>query len=58
MCRYGANGVCSTLPVEGVSDRDYEDHVLKHHVYQAVSKPRKSKFKLFTTFILFVGQNY
>lgn len=31
VCRYGTNGVCSSLPVEGVSDEDYEDHVLRHH---------------------------
>ena len=31
VCHYGYNGVCSSLPVEGVSDKDYEDHVLKHH---------------------------
>ncbi|PNF33403.1 Vacuolar protein sorting-associated protein 54 [Cryptotermes secundus] len=33
VCRYGYNGVCSSLPVEGVSDEDYEDHVYKHHVF-------------------------
>ncbi|XP_064484279.1 vacuolar protein sorting-associated protein 54-like [Ornithodoros turicata] len=32
VCRYGKNDVCTSLPVEGVSDKDYEDHVLKHHV--------------------------
>jgi vacuolar protein sorting-associated protein 54 len=31
VCHYGYNGVCSSLPVEGVSDKDYEDHVLRHH---------------------------
>ena len=31
VCRYGYNGVCTSLPVEGVSDKDYEDHVMKHH---------------------------
>lgn len=25
--------MCSSLPVEGVSDEDYEDHVYKHHVF-------------------------
>nr|CAD7261959.1 unnamed protein product [Timema shepardi] len=34
VCRYGYNGVCSSLPVEGVSDEDYEDHVYKHHIFQ------------------------
>ena len=23
--------MCTSLPVEGVSDKDYEDHVMKHH---------------------------
>lgn len=32
ICHYGHNGVCSSLPVDGVSDADYEDHVLRHHV--------------------------
>ncbi|XP_067009961.2 vacuolar protein sorting-associated protein 54 [Anabrus simplex] len=32
VCRYGYNGVCSSLPVEGVNDEDYEEHVYKHHV--------------------------
>jgi vacuolar protein sorting-associated protein 54 len=32
VCRYGRNGVCQSLPVEGVSDVDYEAHVQKHHV--------------------------
>ena len=32
VCRYGMNGVCPSLPLEGVSDRDYDDHVLRDHV--------------------------
>lgn len=32
ICHYGQNGVCSSLPVDGVSDADYEDHVRRHHV--------------------------
>jgi len=31
VCRYGKNGVCPSLPVEGVSDKDYEAHVKKNH---------------------------
>ncbi|XP_022090825.1 vacuolar protein sorting-associated protein 54-like [Acanthaster planci] len=31
VCRYGLNGVCATLPLEGVSDGDYESHVAKDH---------------------------
>ncbi|XP_014216228.1 vacuolar protein sorting-associated protein 54 [Copidosoma floridanum] len=30
VCRYGYNGVCSSLPVEGVSDKDYVAHAVKH----------------------------
>ncbi|CAH1791272.1 unnamed protein product [Owenia fusiformis] len=32
VCRYGSNKVCPSLPLEGVSDRDYEDHVARDHV--------------------------
>lgn len=32
VCLYGPNGVCPSLPVDGVSDKDYEDHVAKDHV--------------------------
>lgn len=32
MCRYGGNGVCASLPLDGVSDRDYDAHVTKYHV--------------------------
>lgn len=32
VCRYGRNRVCPSLPVEGVSDKDYEAHVEKHHM--------------------------
>lgn len=32
VCRFGPNGICHSLPIEGVSDRDYEEHILKHHV--------------------------
>ncbi|KAG7177534.1 Vacuolar protein sorting-associated protein 54-like 1 [Homarus americanus] len=38
VCRYGYNGVCSSLPLEGVSDQDYEDHVLKHHAFTMLNK--------------------
>ncbi|KAH7722400.1 vacuolar protein sorting-associated protein 54-like protein [Aphelenchoides avenae] len=26
VCRFGGNGVCQSLPLEGVSDEDYEQH--------------------------------
>ena len=31
-CHYGENNLCKFLPLEGVSDRDYEQHVLRIHV--------------------------
>uniref|UniRef100_A0A1I8PN64 Vacuolar protein sorting-associated protein 54 n=1 Tax=Stomoxys calcitrans TaxID=35570 RepID=A0A1I8PN64_STOCA len=34
VCRYGFNGVCPSLPLDGVSDRDYDAHVAKYHVNQ------------------------
>ncbi|XP_054263192.1 vacuolar protein sorting-associated protein 54-like isoform X2 [Macrosteles quadrilineatus] len=42
VCRYGDNDVCSSLPVEGVNDLDYERHVLKHHATHGKSHSRKS----------------
>ncbi|KDR08332.1 Vacuolar protein sorting-associated protein 54, partial [Zootermopsis nevadensis] len=47
VCRYGYNGVCSSLPVEGVSDEDYEDHVYRHHVFpnQSAIKARRGNFR-------------
>jgi vacuolar protein sorting-associated protein 54 len=47
VCRYGYNGVCSSLPIEGVSDEDYEDHVFKHHVFpnQFAAKARRGNLR-------------
>lgn len=42
VCRYGWNGVCPSLPVEGVSDADYEDHVEKHHVGTSLARISKN----------------
>ena len=33
VCLYGENQVCSSLPVEGISDIDYEQHIYNHHVF-------------------------
>ena len=44
MCRYGKNGVCPSLPVEGVSDKDYEAHVKKNHT--KLEEGEKIKFLL------------
>ncbi|XP_071962445.1 vacuolar protein sorting-associated protein 54-like [Antedon mediterranea] len=32
VCRYGTHGICPSLPLEGVSDKDYEFHVARDHV--------------------------
>lgn len=43
VCLYGDNKVCSSLPVEGISDADYEQHIYNNHV--SVKKGyRHSKF--------------
>ena len=42
ICHYGPNNVCPSLPVEGVSDRDYEDHVARDHVPSIHSSTRMS----------------
>lgn len=34
ICKYGYNDVCTTLPGIGVSDEDYENHIVKHHAFQ------------------------
>ncbi|RXG73376.1 Vacuolar protein sorting-associated protein 54 [Armadillidium vulgare] len=38
VCLYGQNDVCTSLPLEGVSDKDYEEHVVKHHASLMVPK--------------------
>ncbi len=47
MCRYGYNGVCSSLPLDGVSDKDYEAHVEKYHVNQSM-KEIEEKWNIFS----------
>jgi len=42
VCRYGANNICSSLPLEGVSDRDYELHIAKCHIFPPKLKPRQT----------------
>lgn len=43
VCLYGYNGVCTSLPVEGVSDKDYIAHATKH---AAMQQQRKSNGQL------------
>lgn len=33
VCRYGLNNVCPSLPLEGVSDVDYENHIARDHLH-------------------------
>lgn len=41
ICRYGYKGVCASLPIDGVSDRDYEAHVIKYHMTDAKPPPEE-----------------
>ncbi|XP_059616390.1 vacuolar protein sorting-associated protein 54 [Phlebotomus argentipes] len=41
VCRYGSNGVCASLPLDGVSDRDYESHVNRYHVQGDAKGPEQ-----------------
>lgn len=47
MCKYGANNICPSLPLEGVSDRDYENHIVKDHVHM-----KRRTGMLFVIFII------
>lgn len=47
VCRYGYNGVCASLPLDGVSDRDYEMHVNRCHVNQQ-QKESQIKWSVFS----------
>ncbi|KAF7996326.1 hypothetical protein HCN44_001958 [Aphidius gifuensis] len=42
VCKYGYNAVCSSLPLEGVSDKDYVIHVTKHATMQQQQQQRKT----------------
>ena len=47
VCRYGYNGVCPSLPLDGVSDKDYEAHVNKYHV-QPTTSNKEAKWSVFS----------
>uniref|UniRef100_A0A182ISM8 Vacuolar protein sorting-associated protein 54 n=1 Tax=Anopheles atroparvus TaxID=41427 RepID=A0A182ISM8_ANOAO len=47
VCRYGYNGVCSSLPLDGVCDRDYDMHVTRCHV-NAQQKEPQVKWSVFS----------
>lgn len=46
VCRYGYNGVCSSLPIDGVSDKDYESHVENH--LTSTMKEAEEKWNIFS----------
>lgn len=52
ICRYGYNQVCSSLPVERVSDQDYDQHIEKFHVNQSL-KEIEQKWFVFNVFIVY-----
>ena len=31
VCRYGTNNICPSLPLEGVNEMDYENHITRDH---------------------------
>lgn len=58
VCRYGPNGICSSLPVEGVSDRDYESHVAKWHVFPNQIKNRHLSTSSAQSTTKYMNQNH
>jgi vacuolar protein sorting-associated protein 54 len=47
VCRYGYNGVCSSLPLDGVSDSDYLAHIEKYHLMSTM-KEAEEKWNIFS----------
>lgn len=41
VCRYGPNGVCPSLPLDGVDDRDFEAHIQRCHAHPPSSTAEK-----------------
>ncbi|EJW76648.1 hypothetical protein WUBG_12444 [Wuchereria bancrofti] len=58
ICRYGPNGVCQTLPLEGVSDRDYEAHIRKCHASFVFDKQTDGKKTRSSSNAVFTIQRY
>lgn len=48
VCRYGPNNICPSLPLEGVSDMDYENHIARDHV-QTPGRKRSGIYGLLFT---------
>lgn len=49
VCRYGRNGVCPSLPVDGVSDMDYEHHIMRDHVEQEIDGSKSAVSRIQTS---------
>lgn len=47
MCRYGPNGVCPSLPLDGVDDRDFEAHIQRCHA-QPPTQPVAEKWSVYS----------
>ncbi|KAL6742263.1 hypothetical protein Aduo_015429 [Ancylostoma duodenale] len=64
ICRYGNNNVCQKLPLEGVSDDDYEAHVRRVHCVPlqqsrlSVEDPHEKEFTLTRCVSGSVSQEY
>lgn len=60
-CLYGPNGVCPSLPLDGVSELDYQEHVWKDHLLMDRSErsfmlsqtlcPNQSKLQYFEFYV-------
>nr|XP_050867102.1 vacuolar protein sorting-associated protein 54 isoform X2 [Vespula vulgaris] len=53
VCLYGYNGVCTSLPVEGVSDKDYVAHATKHATMQHQRKSNGQLLEPGTTWTVY-----
>lgn len=53
MCRYGYNAVCCSLPVEGVSDKDYIAHISKHAAMQQQQKKSNGQLSEASTWTIY-----
>lgn len=51
VCRYGPNNICPSLPLEGVSDMDYENHIARDHV-QAPGRARPGQYHYVTLLVI------
>lgn len=43
VCRYGTNNICPSLPLEGVNEMDYENHITRDHAGKQIQWHGRSK---------------